>query len=49
MEFYRGLVNRIEKQQDKDAVIHCAKRFYKLYGDVFRALPLHLIASNEAA
>ena len=49
MDFYRGLVNRLEKQQDRKAVIHCAKHFYKLYGDVFRGLPIHLPARTEAA
>ncbi len=49
MDFYRGLVNRLEKQQDKEAVIHCAKRFYKLYGDVFRGLPMNLSTKTEAA
>ncbi len=49
MEFYRKLVNRLENPDDKDFVIHCAKRFYKLYGDIFRAFPLHLIAADEAA
>lgn len=42
MDFYRGLVNRLGRAEDRDAVIHCAKRFYRLYGDVFRGLPLSL-------
>ncbi|MCP5141021.1 MAG: iron-containing redox enzyme family protein [Gammaproteobacteria bacterium] len=42
MGFYENLVNRIEDTADQDFVIHCAKRFYKLYGDVFRGLPLTL-------
>ena len=42
MSFYEKLVNRIENPGDRAFVIHCAKRFYKLYGDVFRALPLGL-------
>ena len=46
MDFYRKLVNRLESDSDQQAVIHCAKRFYTLYGDVFRALPLSL---NDAA
>lgn len=40
MEFYRGLMDRLGSEQDRRAVIHCAKMFYRLYGDVFRALPL---------
>jgi len=49
MDFYRELVNRLISDDDKAAVIHCAKRFYKLYGDIFRALPLILNPTVEAA
>ncbi|MCB1734682.1 MAG: iron-containing redox enzyme family protein [Gammaproteobacteria bacterium] len=49
MNFYETLVNRIENPSDRDFVIHCAKRFYKLYGDVFRNLPLSLNASEVMA
>jgi pyrroloquinoline quinone (PQQ) biosynthesis protein C len=41
MEFYESLVNRLECEEDKKAVIHCARMFYKLYGDIFRSLPLN--------
>ena len=36
--FFASLVNRIEDAGDREAVIHCAKVFYRLYGDIFRAL-----------
>lgn len=49
MEFYRGLVNRLEYPADRAAVVHCAKRFYRLYGDVFRELPLTLNGESRAA
>jgi hypothetical protein len=49
MDFYQKLVNRLEDPADQDCVIHCAKRFYRLYGDVFRALPLSLNAKANAA
>jgi hypothetical protein len=32
---------------DQAEVVRCAKVFYKLYGDIFRALPT--IATEEAA
>jgi pyrroloquinoline quinone (PQQ) biosynthesis protein C len=50
MDFYRNLVNRLDDKADQDWVIHCAKRFFQLYGDVFRALPLTLneVAGNAA-
>lgn len=40
VEFFENLMNRIENPKDQKAIIHCAKRFYRLYGDVFRSLPL---------
>lgn len=40
--FYERLVNRIDDPADQGFVIHCAKRFYHLYANVFRALPLSL-------
>jgi len=49
MDFYRNLVNRLGDPADQQTVIHCAKRFYRLYGDVFRALPLSLNAAADAA
>lgn len=49
MDFYRNLVNRIADKADQERVIHCARRFYRLYGDVFRDLPLSLNAAADAA
>lgn len=49
MEFYQNLVNRLEAEDDQRFVIHTAKRFYKLYGDIFRDLPLVLNSEAEAA
>ena len=49
MKFYADLVNKIERGEDKALVIHTAKRFFKLYGDVFRHLPLTLNAAACAA
>ena len=40
MEHFQNVVNRIESEEDRKFVIHAAKRFYKLYGDIFRALPM---------
>lgn len=36
---FDALVDRIEGAEDRAALLHCARRFYRLYGDVFRALP----------
>ncbi|MEJ2308110.1 MAG: iron-containing redox enzyme family protein [Gammaproteobacteria bacterium] len=49
MEFYAGLVNRLESEADHRFIIHTAKRFYRLYGDIFRALPLEMIDASRAA
>ena len=35
---YERLMNRLDDESDRRAVIHAAKRFYRLYGDVFRGL-----------
>ena len=37
-DFYATLVNRIDDAHDRQALIHGAKVFYKLYGDIFRHL-----------
>lgn len=39
IDFFEGLMDKIEDEQDKQAIIHCAKMMYKLYGDIFRNLP----------
>jgi len=39
-----ALVERME-EKDQDEVLRCARVFYKLYGDVFRALPVAEVAS----
>ena len=42
--FYEGLMNRLEQPEDQQAVVHAARVFYKLYGDIFRSLPMVAIA-----
>lgn len=39
VDYFEALMNRIEDVADQEAIIHCAKVMYKLYGDVFRGLP----------
>jgi pyrroloquinoline quinone (PQQ) biosynthesis protein C len=34
------LMDRIEDAADRDAIVHGARAFYRLYGDLFRELPL---------
>ncbi|OYY95284.1 MAG: biliverdin-producing heme oxygenase [Hydrogenophilales bacterium 28-61-23] len=41
------LVNRMTPE-DQAEVVHCARVFYQLYGDIFRALPLPPATQKEA-
>ncbi len=36
---FDGLVDRLDDAADRASVLHAARMFYRLYGDVFRALP----------
>ncbi len=37
---FAQLMDRIEAPEDRAAIVHAARAFYRLYGDVFRGLPL---------
>jgi pyrroloquinoline quinone (PQQ) biosynthesis protein C len=39
VKFFEGLMNRLEDEADREAVIHMARMMYGLYGNVFRSLP----------
>ena len=41
---FDGLMNKLDDDTDRFAVLHAARMFYRLYGDVFRALPRAEIA-----
>lgn len=45
---FETLMNRLETADDQDAVIPAASRFYRLYGDIYRALPLIPPTKNAA-
>jgi pyrroloquinoline quinone (PQQ) biosynthesis protein C len=36
---FDALMDRVDSAEDRAAVVHAARMFYRLYGDVFRALP----------
>jgi len=40
MQFFAGLMNRLDEPADQQAVIHMANMMYRLYGDIFRSIPL---------
>ena len=39
VQFFEGLMDQISEPADQAAIIHAAKVFYRLYGDIFRGLP----------
>ena len=38
LDFFHGLMDRIDVPEDQKAIIHCARVVYRLYGDIFREL-----------
>lgn len=49
-DFYASLINRIDDPAALPVLIHAARMFYKLYGDIFRELATRFIpATMEAA
>ena len=38
VKFFESLMNQITDSNDQETIIHCAKNFYKLYGDIFRSI-----------
>lgn len=38
VDFFRALVDQLDHPDDQRAVIHAAKRFYRLYGDLFTTI-----------
>jgi hypothetical protein len=40
IELFKGLMNRLDDPSDQAAVVHTARVVYRLYGDLFRSLPL---------
>jgi len=40
MKFFERLMSRVDDENDRQHIIHAAKSFYHLYGDIFRGLPI---------
>ena len=38
IDFFKKLMNRLDDEDDKTAVVHTARVVYRLYGDIFRSL-----------
>jgi len=47
VKFLESLVDRIDRPADQADVIHCARRFFHLYAEIFRSLPDKQQASNR--
>ncbi len=47
VDFYEKLMNQLDDEADKAAVVHCARMMYKLYGDIFRSLPLTTLSGDK--
>jgi heme oxygenase len=45
---FARLMDRIDDAQDQAAIVHGARAFYHLYGDVFRSLPLPRVQRDAA-
>ena len=45
---FARLMDRIDDAQDQAAIVEAARQFYRLYGDVFRSLPLPSAAPTPA-
>jgi pyrroloquinoline quinone (PQQ) biosynthesis protein C len=45
---FDALMDRLDDATDHRAVLHAARMFYRLYGDVFRTLP-HALGGRDAA
>lgn len=40
MGFYEGLMNKVNDEVTQQQIVHCARAMYRLYGDIFRGLPV---------
>lgn len=47
--FYKSLMDRLDDADDQRAVIHAARRFYRLYGEILRTLRGDEVRLEEAA
>lgn len=48
VDFYESLINKIDDPADQDCLIHSARMFYKLYGDIFRDLGRRFLPAEAA-
>lgn len=46
--FFEKLMNTVEDPRDRDDIVHAARRFFRLYGDIFRSLDTAAVAPRAA-
>jgi hypothetical protein len=46
-DHFESLMGSIERPEDQDAIVHAAQMFFRLYGDVFRGLPMPSVAATQ--
>lgn len=43
------LMDRVDEPKDQQAIVRAAREFYRLYGDIFRSLPMPTSSRMEAS
>lgn len=38
VKFFESLMDRIEDEEDQQVILHCARMFYRLYGDIYSSV-----------
>lgn len=46
VDFYESLMNQVTDENDQAMIIHAAKRFYKLYADIFEDIAVRTMQSH---
>jgi pyrroloquinoline quinone (PQQ) biosynthesis protein C len=45
MHFFEKLMGTVTDQQDQDDIVHAAKMFFRLYGNIFRSIETNVMAA----
>ncbi|MBN7798099.1 TenA family transcriptional regulator [Parahaliea mediterranea] len=48
VDFFRGLMDKVDDDADRALILHCAGMFYRLYADVFRGVEADQVAALAA-
>ena len=48
VKFFEALMNKIDDKDSQDLIVNSAKKFYRLYADIFRNLGKDLVLKNAA-